>query len=256
MSHSIDFDGIDLSAYGLTVSSPGASLFSQLVSHVQLQDRGYAFRPQRQPRRIQVDIDVVGSSRTVLDGYLDSIKRIFTQLVVKQLKFDVLSGRYFNAILERFEGSYMSATWFRGRVRFTCPDPLAYSTTEPSNKHLVNGDPKTLYEPEDADEVIGGSAFLLPVYTFEAGDVLSDITLKIKNETTIEELQIAHLTIGNGEVLVIDCSTWLVTLEGNAEMANVTGKFPRLEPQLRNQFTITGFELLGELTITYKEAYL
>lgn len=254
--HSINFNGIDLSAYGLTVSSPGASLFGQLISHVQLQDRGYAFRPQRQPRRITVSIDVVGSSRTILDGYLDSIKRILTELVVKQLQFDALSGRYFNAILERFEGNYISATTFRGRVRFICPDPVAYSTTETTSDHDVDADPKTLYEPADADEVIGGSAFLLPVYTFEAGEGLSDITLLIKNETTIEELSIASLTLANTEVLVIDCSTWLVTKEGAAEMSNVTGKFPRLEPNLRNQFTITNFGVLGSLNITYKEAYL
>lgn len=256
MGYSIDFDGNDLGAYGLTVTSPGASLFGQIVSRIQLQDRGYAFRPQREPRRITVSIDVEGSSRSVLDGYLDNIRRILTQLTVKQLKFDVLSDRYYNAILERVEGNYVSATLFRGRLRFICPDPVAYSTTETSSDHNVDADPKTLYEPSDSAEVIGGSAFLLPVYTFTAGEDLTAITLLIKNETTIEELSIASLDLADTEVLVIDCSTWLVTKEGTAEMANVTGKFPRLEPYLRNQFTITDFGSLGTLNITYKEAYL
>ena len=256
MGYSIDFDGNDLSDYGLSVTSPGASLYSQLVSSIQLQDRGYAFRPQKKPRPIRVSVDVMGSSRSVLDGYLDNIRRILTTLVVKQLKFDVLSGRYYNAILESFQGNYESAVLFRGRLRFICPDPVGHSTTENSVTQDVDADPKTLYLPESASAVIGGSAFLLPAYTFTAGEDLSGISLTIKNETTIEELVIASLTMANTEQLVIDCLTWLVTLEGVAEMSNVTGKFPRIEPNLRNQFTITNFGSLGTLEVTYREAYL
>lgn len=250
MSYSINFNGVDLSAYGLTVSSPGANLLGQLISHVQLQDRGYAFRPQREPRRITVSIDVFGSSRTVLDGYLDSIKRILTELVVKQLKFDVLSGRYFNAILERFEGNYISATTFRGRIRFICPDPVAYSTTETSSVFNIDADPKTVAE------VVGGSAFLLPVFTLVAGEALNNITLLVENETTIEELSIANLTLANTEILVIDSERWLVTKESVAEMSNVTGKFPRLEPNISNSIKVTAFGALGTLNITYKVGYL
>lgn len=256
MAHSMTFDGNDLSEYKLVVTSPGASLYGQIVSHVQLPERGYAFRPEREPRRIRVTFEVTGDSRSDLDSNLDTIRRLVTQLTVKQLKFDSLSGRYYNALFERFQGNYKQATKFSGSMSFICPDPVAYSTTETSNDHDVDADPKTLYEPADSDEVVGGSAFLLPVYTFTAGENLSGITLIIKNETTIEELQIADLTLGNDEELVIDCVTWLVTNEGVAEMANVSGKFPRIESNLRNQFTITNFGSLGSLNITYKEAYL
>lgn len=256
MAHSMTFDGNDLSDYELIVTSPGASLYGQIVSHVQLQERGYAFRPQREPRRIRVAFDVTGNSRSDLDSNLDNIRRIVTQLTVKELKFDSLSGRYYNAIFERLQGNYRQAAKFSGSMSFICPDPVAFSTTEMDKDHDVNDDPKTLYEPKDSDEVVGGSAFLLPVYTFEAGADLSAITLIIKNETTVEELQIADLTLDNGKKLVIDCSLWLVTNDGTAEMANVTGKFPRLQSNLRNQFTITNFGSLGTLNITYREAYL
>ncbi len=256
MGFSIDFDGNDLTDYGLVVTSPGASLYGQQVPRIQLQDRGYAFRPVREPRRITINVDIIGTSRSNLDSNLDNIRRILTQLTVRQLKFDVLNDRYYNAILERFRGDYISAIMWRGRIDFVCPDPVAYSITETSSDQNVDADPKTLYEPSDVAEVIGGSAFLLPVYTFTAGESLTSITLLIKNETTIEELSIASLTMADSEVLVIDCATWLVTLEGVAEMANVTGKFPRLEPNLRNQFTVTNFGSLGTLNITYKVAYL
>ncbi len=254
--YSLSFDGNDMDDYNLVVNSPGDNPYGQIVPTIQLQDRGYAFRPQREPRRIAVRFEVSGSSRSNLDSNLDNIKRLLTTLVVKQLIFDTLTGRYFMAILERFEGNYISAFLFRGTMRFICPDPVGHSTTENSVTQDVDADPKTLYLPTDSDEVIGGSAFLLPVYTFTAGEDLSGITLLIKNETTIEELSIASLTIANTEVLVIDCSTWLVTKEGAAEMSNVTGKFPRIEPNLRNQFTITNFGSLGTLEVTYREAYL
>lgn len=254
--YSLTFDGNDMADYNLIVASPGDNPFGQLVPHIQLQDRGYAFRPQREPRRITVRFDVTGTSRSNLDSNLDTIKRLLTALVVKKLIFDTLTGRYFMAILERFEGDYLSALLFRGTLQFICPDPVAHSTTENSVTQNVDADPKTLYLPTDSDEVIGGSAFLLPVYTFTAGESLSGITLLIKNETTIEELSIASLTLGNTEVLVIDCSTWLVTKEGSAFMSGVAGKFPRIEPNLRNQFTVTNFGSLGTLEVTYRDAYL
>jgi predicted phage tail component-like protein len=250
MSRSFSFDGNDLADYGLIVSSPGDNPFSQLVSRIQLQDRGYAFRPQRSPRQIQVDFSVTGTSRANLDSNLDNIKRIITKLVVKQLIFDTLTDRYFDAILENFTGGYRSAVLFTGRMSFICPDPVAHSITETSSDFNIDADPKTV------TEVVGGSAFLLPVFTLTAGEALAAITLLVENLTTLEEISIASLTLANTEVLVIDSERWLVTKEGTAEMSNVTGKFPRLEPNITNSIKVTAFGTLGTLNITYKEAYL
>lgn len=250
MSRSFSFDGNDLADYGLIVSSPGDNPFSQLVSRIQLQDRGYAFRPQRAPRRIQVDFWVTGTSRSNLDSNLDDIKRILTKLVVKQLIFDTLTDRYFDAILESFTGDYRSVDRFVGRLSFICPDPVAHSVDETSSDFNIDSNPKTI------TEVVGGSAFLLPVFTLTAGEALSGITLLVENLTTLEELSIASLTLANTEILVIDSERWLVTKEGTAEMSNVTGKFPRLEPNITNSIKVTAFGSLGMLNITYKEAYL
>ena len=250
MAYSLSFDGNDLSDYELVVTSPDMNRFSQNVPSIQLQDRGYAFRPQRQPRLITVQFDVTGSTRSVLNSNLDTIKRILTTLVVKHLIFDTLTTRYFNAIVQNFGGQYLSATLFRGDMTFTCPDPVAYSTTETSSDFDIDADPKTI------TEVVDGSAFLLPVYTLVAGENLAGITLLVENLTTLEELSIASLTMTNTEILVIDCERWLVTLESAAEMSNVTGKFPRLEPNLTNSIKVTAFGALGTLNITYREAYL
>ena len=256
MANSIDFDGTDLSDYNLVVNSPGNHAFNQIVSRVQLQDRGYAFRPQREPRGISLEFTVTGTSRSNLDSNLDSIKRILTQLVVKQLKFDSLTDRYFNAILERFTGGYTSPVVFRGNMSFICPDPVAHSTTENTVTQDVDADPKTLYIPESSDEVVGGSAFLLPTFVLTAGETLSSVTLLLKNETTIEEISISSLSLVATDIVTIDSSLWTVTREAVAHMANVTGKFPRLEPNLRNQFTVTAFGTSGTLSVIYREAYL
>lgn len=256
MANSLSFDGNDMSDYNLLVNSAADNPFGQIVSRIQLQDRGYAFRPQREPRLITVRFEVNGTSRSNLDSNLDTIKRLLTTLVVKQLIFDTLTDRYFMAILERFGGDYETAFLFKGTLRFICPDPVAYSTTEISVTQNVDADPKTLYIPEASGSVVGGSAFLLPVFTLTAGEDLTGITLLVENETTIEEISIASLTVGNTKEVVIDSERWLVTNDGSAEMSNVTGKFPRLEPNIRNQFKITAFGALGTFNITYREAYL
>ncbi len=249
MAYSINFDGNDLSDYSLVLTSPGSNLFSQKVGRVQLQDRGYAFRPAREPRTIISNFVVTGTTRANLDSNLDNIKRLLTKLVVKQLKFDVLSGRYFNAILETFEGKYLSDILFRGVLEFICPDPVAYSTTETSSTFNIDADPKTV------SEVRTGSAFLLPVWLLTAGETLSGVTVKLDNLTTIEEIQWTGSLLATEE-LIIDSERWLVTKEGNADMGSVTGKFPRLEPQISNQIKVTAFGTAGTLNITYKEAFL
>jgi len=198
---------------------------------------------------------VIGTSRANLDSNLDNIKRNLTTLVPAQLIFDALSTRYHMAILEMFEGNYIQQAVFRGTMRFICPDPIAYSTTENTVTQDVTADPTTLYIPESSAEVVGGSAFILPYWVLTAGETLSDVTIKLKNETTIEEIQWTG-SLTSGQELIIDSSTWLVTKVSTASMATVTGKFPRLEPYLRNQLTVTAFGTLGTLTVIYRDGYL
>ncbi len=256
MANSLSYDAVDMGDYNLVVNSAGASPYRQIVSRIQLQDRGYPFRPQREPRLLTIRFTVTGSSRSNLDSNLDNIKRNLTQLVPAQLIFDALSTRYYMAILESFDGSYIQPAVFRGTMRFICPDPIAYSTTENTVTQDVDANPKTLYIPESSSEVVGGSAFLLPVFVLTAGETLNSVTLLLKNETTIEEISVSSLSMVSTDILTIDSSLWTVTLELVAHMANVTGKFPRLEPYLRNQFTVTAFGTAGTLAVIYRDGYL
>jgi len=255
MANSLSFDAVDMGDYNMVVNSAGASPFGQIVSYIQLQDKGYPFRPQREPRIITVQFTVTGTSRSNLDSNLDNIKRNLTKLEPFQLIFDALSTRYYMAILERFEGTYIQPAMFRGTMRFVCPDPVAYSTTENTVTQDVTADPTTLYIPESSAAVVGGSAFILPEWVLTAGETLSSVTIKLKNETTIEEIQWTG-SLTSAQELIIDSSTWLVTKVATADMSTVTGKFPRLEPYIRNELTVTAFGTTGTLTVIYRDGYL
>ncbi len=249
MAYSLSFDGNDLGDYNLVVTSPDINHSGQNVPSIQLQDRGYIFRPQKQPRRIRIGFDVTGTSRSSLDGNLDSIKQIVTALVAKQLIFDTIATRYFNAILMDFSGQYLSASLFRGRMDFTCPDPLAYSVTETSNDFSIDSDPKTI------EEVVNGGGYVSPVWTLTAGENLVAVTIKLENLTTIEELQWTG-SLASAEELEIDVVRWLVSKEGVADMATITGKFPQLEGGIDNVVKVTGLSTTGSLNIKYRATYL
>lgn len=250
MAHSISFNDTDMGAYDLVVVSSGINPISQLVGRVQLQDNGYVFQPVKMPRRIKTDFVVTGTTRADLDSSLDTIKNtLMLPTDPKKLIFDTFVSRYFNAMLESLSGEYLSATRFNGRLIFICPDPLGYSISEDSNDHNIDSDPKTI------EEVVGGTGYVNPVYTLEAGEGLDAVTIKLENLTTDEELQWTG-SLANGEVLVVNVASWLVTKEGAADMGTVTGKFPRLVPGATNEIKVTAFAASGSLNITYRDTYL
>lgn len=253
MADSIDFnDGNDMSAHGLKVISPGMNLLRQLVGRVQLQDKGYAFKPMREPRHITVECVVTGTSLDNLDANLDAIKRILTHTVPKELIFDSLPLRYYNAILESFEGEYSSATLFRGTLVFICPDPLGYSKTLDDSPHDIGvGASVTVNEP------VGGTGYVAPVYTLTAKNKLTGALIKLENTTTEEELQWTG-SLEINDTLVINVAKWLVSKGVTADMASVTGRFPRLRPNTTNQIKVTGLAPVtqGKLNIKYRDTYL
>ncbi len=251
MARSIDFNNTDMADHKLIITSPGFNLLRQLVGRVQLQDRGYAFTPMREPRRITARCAVTGTSLANLDVNLDAIKRLLTLTEPKKLIFDSLPLRYYNAILESFTGEYRTGTLFQGTLVFVCPDPLGYKTTEDDHDHSIDEIEKTIEEP------VGGTGYVAPVYTLTAKNVLTGATIKVENLTTEEELVwVGDLAID--DTLVIDVAKWLVSEGVDASMATVTGKFPRLKPNATNQIKVTGLyvTVAGNLNILYRDTYL
>jgi hypothetical protein len=216
---------------------------------VQLPDRAYAPYSRYQPKTLTLPVIVKASSSTQLKSYLDSIRRICGQLEEKKLIIDILSDRYWMARYEGITGQFVGQVAFDGELVFIADDPLAYAISRTSSDFNIDADPDTI------EETVGGTAFAKPLFTFTAGEDLTDITLLIENIDTGEELQWEG-SLSTGEELTIDVPLWIVKVEGTADMANVSGQFPRLIPGETNHIKVTGFGSLGTLNITYRDTYL
>jgi hypothetical protein len=250
MSNSLEYNGIDLSTYGLTVlaSSPILATFLKAET-VQLPDLSLATQSISPPKPIELDILVHASSLAQLQGYLDAIKLIVAQKEAKQLILDVQDDRYWMARFQHLRGQIISPIAYRGELAFVADDPLAYKTNETSSDHNIDADPDTVVE------TVGGTAYIKPIYTLTAGENLTDITLKVENTDTDEELQWEG-SLANTEELEIDVDLWIVKKEGVADMATVSGQVPRLVPASDNHIKVTDFSNTGTLNIKYRDAYL
>lgn len=249
MANSLSFNSGDLSTYGLKVLNFDIPSFSQQNESQLIQDISYGFTPKRPAKIITVEVGITGADRSTLDGYLDSIKRILATETAQELAIDAVSGRYWLARLENILGLYNGPDYWGGSITFRCNDPMAYDNSETSSDHNIDADPDTVVE------AVGGTGIVLPVYTLAAGEDLTDVTIKVENLTTDEELQWTG-SLSNGEELEIDVAQWIVNKEGSASMATVTGQFPRLAPNINNSIKVTGFSTTGTLNITYRKRYL
>ncbi len=251
MANSIDFDGNDLSTYGLVLTRGNPQDFRQESDSQQIEDIAYGFNPKHQPRVFKLEVKILAATRATLDGYLDSIKAIVVTEVAAELKFDTITDRYWMAKLAAFEGGYISAGCWEGDMVFQADDPMAYDNSEVSSDHVIDADPKTVLETPV------GTGYILPVYTLTAKENLGAITIKLENLTTDEEIQWDG-TLNINDELEIDVATWIVKLNAVEDMADVSGQFPRLAPNLVNSIKVTALfsAVNGELNITYRNRYL
>lgn len=252
MANSFNFDGTDLSAYGLKVKNCNIPDFAQESAHQLIQDISYSFQPKRPPKVITIEAIVQGASRSTLDGYLDDIKVVTVSESTCKLKLDSITDRYWMAKLVSFTGSYLTAGVYEGTLTFQADDPMAYDNSETSSDHSIDADPKTVTETPS-----GGTGYINPVYTLTAGEALTDVTIKLENVTIDEELQWTG-SLANGEELEIDVANWVVKKEGTASMSGVVAgsKFPRLKPATANSIKVTALSTTGSLNIKYRERYL
>jgi len=255
MSNSIVIGGTDLATYKLVVVSHTATDFGQSPDYVQLLDKAYTFGAHRPAKTILLGVVVTGTSRANLEINLNEVKYFLNVRDTQTLILDVLSDRYFNAQFVSLTGRYQSPISFAGDLEFVCPDPLAYDNDLVSSNHNIDADPKTV------TETTHGSGYSTPVYTLTAGEALTDVTIKLECVETAEELQWVG-SLANTDVLVVDSTTWLVTKEGAASMATVTGQFPRLIPgggvvaHAACHVKVTGFSTTGTLNIAYRDTYV
>jgi predicted phage tail component-like protein len=244
---SITFNSIDLSTYNLSLKK--SSLPWQFsADSVLIQNKSYSSESRQPPRTISFDITVTGATSATLKTNLDAIKAALNTTSDKQLILSTLSDRYWNARFSSFSGEFKSPTVFSGSLDFTCVDPFAYGTSEVSNTYTDNENPETI------TETAGGTALIEPVYTFTSSVLDATASIRIRNETTDMEMTWGPGAIGIGGVLIIDCSTWIVTLNGTASMLllSTAHEFPLLSPGA-NTIKVYGFT--GTVNITYRNRY-
>lgn len=248
------YDSIDLSTYNLTVRRISHVPFIPSIesSRVPVANKAYDFRAELGPKTIRLDCIVTGTSISNLVTNLDAISKLLNpQNGSKQLILDVPDARYYNAKLDSMlDWEIVGDKVARGELTFVCADPLGYSTTPTSNNHTIDADPKTVTET-----TLGGTAYIEPIYTLTAGENLTDVTIKIKNNSTGEEIEWIG-SINTGQTLVINVPLWIVYKAGTADMSTVSGQFPRLLPSYANSITVTGFSTTGSLNIAYRNTYL
>jgi predicted phage tail component-like protein len=244
MANSFTYRGIDLSAYGLVVTSHDIPMTHD-VDAVQLHYRSFATDSKIGSKAIQMGIAITASDTTTLKTYIDTIKRILNTQTDETLILDAYNDRYWTARFKSFEGS-LKALMFTGTVSFICLDPYAHDNAEVSNDYTDDEEPETIIETP------GGTALIEPVFvlTSSINDGTADI--KVRNDTLGMEIEwTGAITIG-GQI-EIDSSEWVVKLNGSESMSTVTGQFPVLSPGVDNSFEISGFT--GNLNITYRNRY-
>jgi len=247
------FDEIDLIDYGLLVRKSSLSSFMPSIktNYVEIADKAYDFRAYLSPRTINLDVVVTGTGEANLISKLDNISKLLNPAGgVKHLILDFPDDRFYKAKLNNpIDWEIVTHKLARAELSFICPDPSGYSNSETSSDHNINADPKTV------TETTGGTAYIEPVYTLTAGEALNDVTIKVENVDTEEELTWEG-SLANGEELEIDVAMWIVKKEGVADMADVSGQFPRLLPGQNNSIKVTGFSNTGSLNIKYRNTYL
>ncbi len=237
----MEFNGVDLSTYGLIVTRQNTSDAEQSVSLVQLPDVAYSFGATKVARQISLEIAVVGTDRNDLLSKLDNIKLALNERKAKELYIN--TDRYYMAQFVNLQGNMVAPNAFMGNLDFICPDPLAYSATLTSPTFTITG-------TQIVDVITGGTAHIKPRFTLTASEDVSSV--KIEN-LNLEEALIWTGSLVSGDILTVDVANWVVKKNGTESMF-ITGQFPRLNPSSTNHIETTGFK--GTFKVEYRNVYI
>lgn len=137
------------------------------------------------------------------------------------------------------------------------------ATASGQSATAIDANPKTIYEPSGAADVVRGTGYARPTYTLVNTHAATLSTLTLTNVTTSEAMTWTGSLAQNNQLRIDTAedrlhvekstdggTTWSNAMSGVA----VTQEFPRLAPGVRNQFTVAGF-VTGTLTISYRGVF-
>lgn len=105
---------------------------------------------------------------------------------------------------------------------------------------------------DDHIVTVEGTEQVSPVITMTSDDTRTDTTVEIENETSGETFSWTGDLVPD-DVLIINCQTGHVTLNGTASMATIDGPFIHLLAG-ENIINVAGFS--GNLNFTYRPRYV
>jgi len=215
---------------------------------------------------------IYGESKADVYACLDNVKYVLDpRNGAKTLKYDMdinmdsSTDRQYTAVLL----SMSAPVWINPSsvaidLQWMVPSGHAESTTSQSETPTIDADPKTFYIPTDADEAVGGSTFVRPVFTIENTSGGSVTTFTLQNVTRTESLQWSGV-LADTHYIRIDSARQHIERSttgafGGEETSAISGltagnPFPNLSPRVRNEFSLSGFSSAG-LTVTYTEEFL
>ena len=244
----LSYNLVDLEDYGLTVLDGGAENIARAFEAMQLQNKAQGWTSRLKPRGITLPVTIKASSAENIHTVLSQARQYLNQGDACKLALSEIAGRYWWARFTGFTGNLISPKTWAGEVQFAVEDPRAFSTSEDANTHNVPADPTTVVETN------GGTAYVEPVILLTAQDTLAVITLKVQNMGTGEELTWDGSLVATNTV-EIDVVNYLVKKNGVADMADVAGQFPTLQPGANN-IKVTAFGTNGNIKFTYRDAYI
>lgn len=206
-------------------------------------------------RIIKITGHIVASSATALGTAVDALQAALNSAGANlDIGYGGGTRRYENAVITRQDipKEAHNYTFVPFELEFYVPDGVGVATANTTESGSgVTTSPKT------QALALTGSADPLPVITVTFDAANTAIVLKIKNDTTGDEIIIGPTlaSFAAADVVAVDCKNMTVKLNGTA--IDYTGIFPRWVPGANTiRFTVTSTSHTYHWSFVYPPRYL
>lgn len=253
----------DQSTYGLSVNIGRWDWINGVGLNVQEVAFGFghgSWGNKYPPRLITLPCFVQGSSWADTRGKLDAINYLLDKSQLRSIVLDDIPDRFWMVRRSGAPAVNVYQTGASFALEFVAPDPRAYALSEVSRTVSLAAGSNSITQP--AIGTVGGTAEADVVYILKPTG--AGATNPMIENTTRDEALTWTGTLGANEWLRITAGSRVRLVEKSTDsgaswtdsMAAVSGRFPRLSPQVANALTVSGLSGTGTIEITYRERYL
>ncbi|MCG3198561.1 MAG: hypothetical protein GHCLOJNM_03064 [bacterium] len=259
MADSLSFDGVDLSAYGVTVVDGPIQFLSKprLSTAQRSREHGAIVRGKfLEPRVLSVPVVVKGQDFNDLLANWQNIRSLLRPSKgEKKIVLDYQSDRFYVGRLQ--EG--LSAAPAGGQravgttLQFFCPDPTTYDVTQRTQNTATTS---LSFTP-------GGNEETRCIITGVNGNASAAAAIEVIHSPSQAVFKTTYPLAANerirldGERQIAEVShdgvTWAAIMKS---VDNYAHEFARLTPAVLNTFTLTGLAGTYSWTVTYYDRYL